>query len=113
MTMLRNSPERWGWFAQLLHWSIALLIIGLAAVGLVMGDLPNSPDKLKVFALHKSVGLTVLALNAESSVTDNEATASGATGGGIRMFGGRLTIETGATLANNEPDDCFGTGCPT
>ena len=62
MTMLRNSPERWGWFAQLLHWSIALLIIGLAVVGLVMGDLPNSPDKLKVFALHKSVGLTVLAL---------------------------------------------------
>ncbi len=55
----------------------------------------------------------VLALNAGSSVTDNEAAATGATGGGIRMFGGRLTIETGVTLANNEPDDCSGTGCPT
>jgi cytochrome b561 len=62
MTTLRNSPERWGWLAQLLHWSIALLIIGLAIVGLTMDDLPNSPDKLKVYALHKSVGLTVLVL---------------------------------------------------
>lgn len=59
---LRNRPERWGWVAQFLHWSIALAIIGLAIVGLTMGEMPNSPDKLKVYALHKSVGLTVLVL---------------------------------------------------
>lgn len=59
---LRNSADRWGWLAQTLHWLIALLIIGLAIVGLTMDDLPNSPDKLKVYALHKSVGLTVLVL---------------------------------------------------
>lgn len=58
----RNSPERWGAFAQLLHWTIAVLIIGLALVGLTMDDLPNSPTKVKVYALHKSIGLTVLAL---------------------------------------------------
>ena len=59
---LRNSPQRWGWVAQFLHWSIALMIIGLAFVGLTMDDLPNSPDKLKIYALHKSTGLTVLVL---------------------------------------------------
>jgi cytochrome b561 len=58
----RNSPQRWGHFAQLLHWTIAVLIIGLAIVGLTMDDLPNTPTKVKVFALHKSTGLTVLAL---------------------------------------------------
>ena len=58
----RNSAERWGGVAKLLHWSIALLIIGLAVVGLLMGELPNSLFKLQVYALHKSVGLTVLAL---------------------------------------------------
>jgi cytochrome b561 len=58
----RNSPQRWGAFAQGLHWTIAVLIIALALVGLTMDDLATSPTKLKVYALHKSVGLTVLAL---------------------------------------------------
>ncbi len=59
---LRNSPERWGAIAQSLHWLVALGVIGLAAVGLLMQELPISPTKIKVYALHKSVGLTVLAL---------------------------------------------------
>lgn len=59
---LRNDPTGWGVIAQLLHWSIALLVIGLALVGLLMQELPNSPTKLQVYALHKSFGLTVLAL---------------------------------------------------
>jgi len=58
----RNTPQRWGWVAQFLHWSIALLIIGLVIVGLTMDELPNSPDKVKLYALHKSTGLTVLVL---------------------------------------------------
>ena len=58
----RNSPERWGTTARLLHWTIALGIVGLAGVGLWMDELPNTPTKVKVFALHKSIGLTVLAL---------------------------------------------------
>ncbi len=59
---LRNTPQRWGWVAQFLHWSIALLIIGLVIVGLTMDDMANSPDKVNVYALHKSTGLTVLVL---------------------------------------------------
>lgn len=59
---LRNSPQRWGGVARFLHWSIALLIIGMAVVGLTMDELANTPFKVKVYALHKSTGITVLAL---------------------------------------------------
>lgn len=59
---LRNGAEDWGTVARSLHWLIALLVIGLALLGLVMQELPNSPDKLKLYALHKSVGLSVLVL---------------------------------------------------
>lgn len=59
---LRNSRDRWGLVAQLLHWLIALGVIGLVVVGLFMQELPISPTKIKVYALHKSVGLSVLAL---------------------------------------------------
>jgi cytochrome b561 len=59
---LRNSERGWGAIAQLLHWSLALLIIVLAVLGLLMQELPNSPDKIRWYALHKSLGLTALAL---------------------------------------------------
>jgi cytochrome b561 len=62
MMQLRNTPHRWGAVAQFLHWSVALGVIGLACVGLLMDDLPNSPDKVRIYALHKSTGLTVLTL---------------------------------------------------
>ena len=58
----RNTPDRWGWVARTLHWATALGVIGLVIVGLWMDEMPNSPDKVKVFALHKSTGLLVLAL---------------------------------------------------
>jgi cytochrome b561 len=45
-----------------MHWLTVLAIIGLAAVGLNMDDLPNGPQKIQVYALHKSFGLTVLGL---------------------------------------------------
>lgn len=61
---LKNTPERWGWVSQALHWLIAVLIVVIAIIGLTMGDVPNSPRKVSVYALHKSLGLTVLALAA-------------------------------------------------
>jgi len=60
--MLRNSAERWGVVSQLLHWLIVLLILGLGVVGLIMVELPKSPRWFWVYDLHKSFGLTVLAL---------------------------------------------------
>lgn len=59
---LRNSAERWGPVSQLLHWLIVGLIIWQGIVGLTMGDLRSGPDKVAVYALHKSFGLTLLGL---------------------------------------------------
>lgn len=58
----KSDTNRWGTGARALHWLMALLIITLGLVGLYMADLPNSPQKVKIYALHKSFGLTVLAL---------------------------------------------------
>lgn len=59
---IRNTAERWGWVSLSLHWLTLLAIAGLVIVGFVMQELPNSPTKIQVYGLHKSFGLTVLAL---------------------------------------------------
>ncbi len=51
--------------AILLHWTLALLIIGTFTLGLVMTDIPGlTPTKLKYFSWHKWAGVTVLGLAA-------------------------------------------------
>lgn len=59
---LRNSDHRWGAVSQLLHWATVALIAWLAWLGLTMVDMPPTPAKINAYALHKSLGLTVLAL---------------------------------------------------
>ena len=53
---------RYDGFAKLLHWLIALAVIILICVGWYMADLRPSPDKIRLYVTHKSLGLTVLAL---------------------------------------------------
>lgn len=48
--------------ARILHWAIALLIFWAIGLGLIAEKLPNSPDKIELFVLHKSAGFTVLVL---------------------------------------------------
>lgn len=48
--------------ARILHWLIALLMFWAIALGLIAEDLPNSPEKIELFVLHKSAGFTVLVL---------------------------------------------------
>ena len=60
--MSLKNTDHWGATSQLLHWTIAVLILSIGAVGLVMGELPRSPKWFWVYTLHKSLGLTVLAL---------------------------------------------------
>lgn len=60
----RVNRERWGAISQVLHWTIALLILGMAVVGLTMTELPKTPKYFWVYDLHKSTGLTVLTLMA-------------------------------------------------
>ena len=59
---LKNTPEQWGAISKLLHWLVAVLVVLMAWLGLTMGDLPNGPDKVATYALHKSIGLTILGL---------------------------------------------------
>ena len=59
---LRSTDERWGGVTRLLHWAMALIIAGQIGLGWYMTDLPRGVPKLKLYALHKSFGLTLLML---------------------------------------------------
>jgi len=50
--------------ARTLHWLAALLIVTGFALGLYMADLEFSPDKLRYYAWHKWLGITVFLLAA-------------------------------------------------
>jgi cytochrome b561 len=59
---LRSNDRQWGAVAKFFHWAVALAILGNGSFGLLM-DLAGSPmQKINWLALHKSIGLTVLAL---------------------------------------------------
>ncbi|HSH29896.1 MAG TPA: cytochrome b [Thiohalobacter sp.] len=56
--MLRNTSTSYGWISILLHWLVALVIIGLFALGLWMTDLTYyDPWYREAPAIHKSVGI--------------------------------------------------------
>lgn len=48
--------------AKHLHWLMAILIIGLLVLGIVMTELPLSPEKLALYSWHKWAGVTVFVL---------------------------------------------------
>jgi cytochrome b561 len=58
----RNGPDRFGLISRLLHWSMALLIIGMLALGTRIADMQPALSNLWLYGLHKSLGLTALAL---------------------------------------------------
>ncbi|MEO8988508.1 MAG: cytochrome b [Rhodanobacter sp.] len=59
---LRSNDHQWGSVSKFFHWAIALAILCNGSFGLLM-DLASSPmQKINWLALHKSIGLTVLAL---------------------------------------------------
>lgn len=58
----RNDPTRYGALSQGLHWIVAALIVALFLIGWYMEELPLGPDKIRIYNLHKSIGVLVLAL---------------------------------------------------
>ncbi len=62
---LANTSARYGSVAMTLHWLIAGALILNVCLGLYMSEiLPDGdPSRLAILQLHKSVGLTVLALS--------------------------------------------------
>lgn len=48
--------------AKSLHWLMAILLIGLLALGFYMHDLPLSPEKLQLYSWHKWAGVSAFLL---------------------------------------------------
>lgn len=59
-----KTTSRYTPFAVLLHWLMALAIVGSFILGSYMTDLPFSPWRLKLYNYHKWAGITILALAA-------------------------------------------------
>ena len=57
-----QTKARYTTVAMVLHWLLALVIVGLFGVGMYMADLPFSPLRLKLYNWHKWAGITFLAL---------------------------------------------------
>ncbi|MFN6997757.1 MAG: cytochrome b [Aquincola tertiaricarbonis] len=59
-----HSSHRYTAPAMLLHWLLALLILGSLVVGYAMTGMPFSPQRLKLYNWHKWAGVVILALSA-------------------------------------------------
>lgn len=59
---LRNGPDEFGLISRLIHWGMALLLISLLALGLRIAAMEPSLSTLWLYGLHKTLGLTALAL---------------------------------------------------
>ncbi len=61
--MFRNSRQGYGLISILLHWSMAIAVLGLFGLGLYMVELTYYDPLYRTLpSLHKSIGLTVAAL---------------------------------------------------
>lgn len=58
---IRNTRQRWGAAAQLLHWSIAAAVLVMLGLGWWAESLGYSKLKVDLFWVHKSLGMLVLA----------------------------------------------------
>lgn len=59
---LRNSADSFGAVSIALHWLIGLSILGMIVFGTQIANMKVGFSNLWLFALHKSLGLTLLAL---------------------------------------------------
>jgi len=58
----KNDAQRYGAVAQLLHWSVVVLIVAQFVLAQIAARLPVSPAKISVLAQHKSFGITIMVL---------------------------------------------------
>lgn len=58
----KNTDQHYGLISYLLHWIVAIIIIGLIILGLYMTRIRISSLKLKLYGWHKEFGLLILAL---------------------------------------------------
>lgn len=62
--MLKKNPaEKYSLVMRIIHWSMALIILGLIAAGYYMEGLPKEdPNRDVIYGLHKSFGVLILIL---------------------------------------------------
>ncbi|MDZ4096874.1 MAG: cytochrome b [Paracoccaceae bacterium] len=58
----RNTPHSFGRISRLLHWAMALLVIGMLVLGNRIADLQPGLANLWLYGLHKGIGMSLLAL---------------------------------------------------
>ena len=58
----RNTQDSFGMISRLLHWTMALGVIFMLALGNRLADLKPDLSTLYLYGLHKSVGLSILCL---------------------------------------------------
>ena len=59
---MRKIERAYGGGQKWLHWTVALLVIGLVPAGILMGRLPDGPAQDRLYNMHRSFGMLVLAL---------------------------------------------------
>lgn len=59
---LMDTSTRYGVTTRLIHWSMALLILGMLTTGAVRELVEHSPLERELMAYHKSIGMAILAL---------------------------------------------------
>lgn len=60
--MVRNTEASWGWLARAFHWGTGALILGMFAYGLWMTEFPAREDRAYHYAIHASIGISLLSL---------------------------------------------------
>ncbi|MGV8987908.1 MAG: cytochrome b [Cypionkella sp.] len=60
--MLRNDPAHFGLVSRLIHWAMAVLIVSLLILGTRLHTMQPGLANLWLYGLHKTMGLTALAL---------------------------------------------------
>ena len=55
-----NNKQGWGLVSQSLHWLIGIVMIGLIISGIIMTEMPRSPEKFELYGIHKAIGSLVL-----------------------------------------------------
>jgi cytochrome b561 len=59
---LWNGPDSFGLITRLIHWTMAILILAMFALGLRLTSMEPGLSNLWLYGLHKTVGITLLAL---------------------------------------------------
>jgi cytochrome b561 len=59
---MADTRDKLSHLTVILHWLIALAVIAMLAIGLQFDDLPDGPARDELLGLHRSIGLTVLAV---------------------------------------------------